>query len=151
MQKILILFACIKKKSYLCGVNQNSAFTRTHISSADARHAGAHCASKANKKMNKQLSIEQFTKNLFWDISPLAFDVEQCPAQIVERVLERGEWSDWCLIRDYFGLEQLAAICKTLRTMSPESLSYICCITNTRKEDYRCYHFAQSHQTLWNS
>lgn len=100
--------------------------------------------------MNKQLSIEQFTKNLFWDISPLAFDVEQCPAQIVERVLERGEWSDWCLIRDYFGLEQIAAICKTLRTMSPESLSYICCITNTRKEDYRCYHFAQSHQTLWN-
>ena len=70
--------------------------------------------------MNKQLSIEQFTKNLFWDISPLAFDVEQCPAQIVERVLERGEWSDWCLIRDYFGLEQIAAICKTLRTMSPE-------------------------------
>ena len=101
--------------------------------------------------MNKLLSIEQFTKNLFWDISPLAFDVEQCPAQIVERVLERGEWNDWCLIRDYFGLERIASICKTLRTLSPESLSYICCVTNTQKEDYRCYHFAQSHQTLWNS
>ena len=111
----------------------------------------AHNASKTNEKMNKQLSIEQFTKNLFWDISPLAFDVEQCPAQIVERVLERGEWNDWCLIRDYFGLERIASICKTLRTLSPESLSYICCVTNTQKEDYRCYHFAQSHQTLWNS
>ena len=101
--------------------------------------------------MNKRLLIEQFTKNLFWDISQASFDVEQCPAQIVERVLERGEWNDWCLIRDYYGLERIAAICKTLRTLSPESLSYICCVTNTQKEDYRCYHFAQSHQTLWNS
>ena len=30
MQKILILFACFKKKSYLCGVNQSNASTHAH-------------------------------------------------------------------------------------------------------------------------
>ena len=141
-QYISLLIYTTKERIYYETIHKNKK-TITNASCTQCK--------QSKQKMNKQLSIEQFTKNLFWDISPLAFDVEQCPAQIVERVLERGEWSDWCLIRDYFGLEQLAAICKTLRTMSPESLSYICCITNTRKEDYRCYHFAQSHQTLWNS
>ncbi len=96
-------------------------------------------------------TIEQFTPNLFWDIAPDAFDIDRYPAAVVERVLERGEWNDWCLIRNYLGLQRIAAICKTLRTLSPESLNYICCLTHTDKKDYRCYHFAQSNPTLWNS
>lgn len=96
-------------------------------------------------------TIEQFTPNLFWDIAPDTFDIDRCPAQVVERVMERGEWNDWCLIRNYLGLQRIASVCKTLRTMSPESLNYICCLTNTDKKDYRCYHFAQSNPTLWNS
>ena len=96
-------------------------------------------------------SIQHFSKNLFWDVSPADFHADRCPAQVIQRVLERGEWSDWCLVRDYYGLTQIVEICKTLRTLSPEALSYICCMTDTKKEDYRCYHYAQSNPTLWNS
>ena len=95
-------------------------------------------------------SIQHFSKNLFWDVNPADFHADRCPAQVIQRVLERGEWSDWCLVRDYYGLMQIAEICKTLRTLSPEALSYICCMTDTKKEDYRCYHYAQSNPTLWN-
>ena len=84
-------------------------------------------------------SIQHFSKNLFWDVSPADFHADRCPAQVIQRVLERGEWSDWCLVRDYYGLMQIAEVCKTLRTLSPEALSYICCMTDTKKEDYRCY------------
>jgi len=38
-----------------------------------------------------------------------------------------------------------------LRTLSPESLSYIALYTDTNREDYRCYKFAQLHPTPWNS
>ena len=95
-------------------------------------------------------SIQHFSKNLFWDVNPEEFLVDKCPAQVIQRVLERGDWNDWCLIRNYFGLVQIANICKQLRTLSPEALSYVCCVTNTKKEDYRCYHYAQSNPKLWN-
>ena len=95
--------------------------------------------------------INLFSTNLFWDVDPSEFQMDKCPEQVVSRVLECGEWSDWCVIRDYWGLEKIAEICKRLRTMSPQALSYICCVTHTKKEDYRCYRFAQLNPTLWNS
>lgn len=101
--------------------------------------------------MKQPITIAQFSPNLFWDVAPSHFDAEQCPAQVIERVLERGEWSDWKLILSYYGLNRIAAVCKTLRTLSPKALSFICCVTNTSKEEYRCFHFAQSNPTLWNS
>ena len=101
-------------------------------------------------EMPTNISIDLFSKHLFWDIDRDSFNLDQCPAQIIERVLERGEWQDWCLIRDYYSLPYIADVCKKLRSLSPEALSFICCVTQTQKEDYRCYHFAQSNPTLWN-
>ena len=107
--------------------------------------------SETKNNMSQAPYITDFSQHLFWDVSPADFNADRCPAQVIQRVLERGEWSDWCLVRDYYGLTQIAEVCKKLRTLSPEALSYICCMTDTKKEDYRCYHYAQSNPTLWNS
>ena len=40
---------------------------------------------------------------------------------------------------------------KRLRTLDPMALSFICMLSDTNKEDYRCYQFRQSNPTLWNS
>ena len=107
--------------------------------------------SETKNNMSQAPYITDFSQHLFWDVSPADFNADRCPAQVIQRVLERGEWSDWCLVRDYYGLTQIAEVCKKLRTLSPEALSYICCMTDTKKEDYKCYHYAQSNPTLWNS
>ena len=81
-------------------------------------------------------------------------DMDKAPAQIIQRVLESGEKNDWRLILDYYGyygLDRIVEVCKQLRTLDPVCLLYICCISDTRKEDYRCYHTRQSNPTLWNS
>lgn len=95
--------------------------------------------------------IEQLSKHLFWDIDKRTFDLEKNSVQLIQRVLEYGELEGWCIVRDYYGLERIAHDCKRLRTLRPEALSFICLVTKTKKEDYRCYNFRQSIPTLWNS
>lgn len=105
----------------------------------------------ANKELGHTSLTELLSPHLFWDIDIKAFNAERNSAQIVQRVLEYGELSDWQTVRDYYTLDRVVSDCKKLRTLNPKALSFICAISNTRKEDYRCYHFRQSVPTLWNS
>ncbi len=100
---------------------------------------------------HKSTLTESLSPHLFWDIDKETFDAEKNSAQMIKRVLEYGELDDWRIVRDYYGLDRIAHDCKTLRSLRPEALSFICLVTHTRKEDYRCYNFRQSVPTPWNS
>ena len=77
-------------------------------------------------------------------------DMDTCPSQIIQRVLEYGTLNDWRLIYRYYGLEKIVSACQSMRTLDPVALAFICGISNTPKEDYRCYRIRQSNPTLWN-
>ena len=70
--------------------------------------------------------------------------MDKYPSFFVQRVLEYGNWNDWKLLLSYYGKDQIVEICKRLRTLDSISLSYICAISNTKKEEYRCYRLKQS-------
>ena len=95
--------------------------------------------------------IAQFTDNLFWDTDTSKLDLNEYPAYVIQRVLEYGEMQDWRLINRIYGLPKIVEVCKGLRTLDPVCLSFICAISHTQKEDYRCYRIKQSSPTLWNS
>lgn len=95
--------------------------------------------------------VNELSQVLLWDIDKSKFDQEKHARYIIQRVLEYGQWQDWILIRGYYGLERIVTECQQLRTLDVRALSYICCISNTKKEDYRCYRIAQLTPTLWNS
>lgn len=95
--------------------------------------------------------INQLSPYLFWDMDRELVDMDTCPSQIIQRVLEYGTWKDWKLILSYYGLDKIVNVCRSLRTMDVKALSFICCISNTDKTEYRCYHTKQSSPTLWNS
>ena len=63
--------------------------------------------------------IKRLSPHLFWDIDKEQFDAERNSAQLIGRVLECGELSDWCAVRDYYGLDRIAHDCKTLRHPPP--------------------------------
>lgn len=107
--------------------------------------------SPSMEENNTQALTEHLSPYLFWDIDKNSFDVEKNSAQLIRRVLEYGELDDWRAIRNYYGLDRIASDCKTMRTLRPEALSFVCLVTNTHKEDYRCYTFRQSFPTPWNS
>lgn len=99
--------------------------------------------------MNSKEYIKKFSPHLFWDMDSDLLDMETCPRQIIQRVLEYGSWGDWKLVRLYYGLDRIVEEVKLIRSLDPKVLSYICCISDTRKEDYRCYHFQQLNPTSW--
>ena len=88
---------------------------------------------------------------LFWDIDMEQVNMDTCPAQIIQRVLEYGIWEDWQIIRNYYGLNKIVEVCRNLRSLDPVALSFICTISDTDKTEYRCYRTKQSAHTLWNS
>jgi len=93
----------------------------------------------------------KFSKHLFWDVDVNNLDMDKHKEFIVGRVLDYGLMEDWLAIREYYSLENLAAISKTIRCLMPKSLWFIAAMTGTNIKDYRCYKFAQLHPTLWNS
>ena len=101
------------------------------------------CGQQVTKQMDNKDYIAQFTENLFWDTDPSTLDVKKYPAYVIQRVLENGEMQDWRLINKIYGLPKIVEVCKELRTLDPVCLSFICAISHTRKEDYRCYRFIQ--------
>ena len=77
--------------------------------------------------------------------------MDSYPAFLIKRVLEYGNMDDWRLIRSYYGVDRIVEECKTLRSLDPVCLSYICAISHTKPEEYRCFYSRQSTHTLWNS
>lgn len=101
--------------------------------------------------MNSKECISKLSKGIFWDVDSEKLDMNEYPAYVIPRVMEYGNMDDWRLINQFYGLEKIVEVCKQVRTFDPMCLSFLCAISHTKKEDYRCYHFRQSFPTLWNS
>lgn len=101
--------------------------------------------------MSERECISRLSKMLFWDIDTDCLNMDSCPSQIIQRVLEYGTLEDWFIIRNYYGLDKIVEVCRKLRTLDTIALSFICTISHTDKETYRCYHTRQLSHTLWNS
>lgn len=99
--------------------------------------------------MNGAECIKKLSPVLFWDIDKSQADMDKYPSFFVQRVLEYGNWNDWKLLLSYYGKDQIVEICKRLRSLDSICLSYICAISKTKKEEYRCYRMKQSSQEHW--
>lgn len=97
--------------------------------------------------MTQKDMMEKLSGVLFWDIDKSKLDFDVSYSYMIQRVLEYGEWSDWCVIYEYYGLDKIVEACKNMRSLNPISLAYICTISHTKKEDYRCYKLMQSNPT----
>ena len=100
------------------------------------------------EQISNLYGLNQF---LFWDIDARNFDIDQSAAWIIQRVLEYGTMKDWMILEDHFGIDKIVHYALNFRTLDPVALSFLCFISGTKKEDYRCYHFAQLFPTPWNS
>lgn len=89
--------------------------------------------------MSKDECISSMSDYLFWDIDKDILDLDKSYIYIIQRVLEFGQWHDWVLIRKYYGLDKIVEACKKMRSLDSRALSYICNISNTNREEYRCY------------
>jgi len=88
---------------------------------------------------------------LFWDIDLSELNPEKHAGQIIEKVLTRGDITDWHEIREYYGLKRIAAEAKQLRYLDEITLNFVSQLFNIPKEEFRCYNMMQSHPGPWKS
>lgn len=93
--------------------------------------------------------IKHFSFNIFWDTDLNTLDLDLNKRFIIQRVLELGTRSDWELIKEIYGLSGIMEEMKKAKNLDNTALSFISSITNTTKEEYRCYTLKQSHQKHW--
>ena len=90
--------------------------------------------------MSSRECLQRFSPNLFWDANPSELKMDESRGYIIQRVLEYGQMNDWKLINLYYGLNLIVEECKKLRTLNPVCLAFICTISHTKEEEYRCYY-----------
>jgi hypothetical protein len=95
--------------------------------------------------------LQDINPRIFWDMELGTLDYERNAPLIIQRVLEYGDLKDWYAIKKHYGLERIVSISKSFRTLDPVAVAWLCCLSNAKQEDFRCYRIAQSFPTLWNS
>ena len=86
---------------------------------------------------------------LFWDIDLTQLNPEKHAGQIIEKVLTRGDISDWHEIRVYYGMSRIAEEAKKLRYLDDVTLNFVSRLFNIPKEEFRCYIMNQSQPGPW--
>ncbi len=101
--------------------------------------------------MNKEITINDFSKHLFWDVDKDNFDLKKYNVQFIAKVLEYGNWQDWKMLNEFYGLETIKEVSLNLRSLDAVTLSYLSAIFNINKQEFRCYKHKQLFPNLWNS
>lgn len=100
--------------------------------------------------MSERDYIQSFSDYLFWDVDKDSIDLEANAPYVVQRVLEFGQWNDWKLLVARYGLERVAHIAQTLRSLDPKALSFISAVSSLPKESFRCFTTIPSAPVHWN-
>jgi hypothetical protein len=90
------------------------------------------------------------SKVIFWDADFEAIDWQLKAAYVIERVVNYGSSQDWKTIKNYYGMERIRIITLQLRDLAPQTLSFLSCILDIPKENFRCYIWKQSFPQLGN-
>ena len=101
--------------------------------------------------MDKKITINDFSKHLFWDVDLDGFDFEKHKVHLINKVLEYGLLSDWDLLKQVYGLETIKEVSLNLRSLDVVTLSYLSALFNIDKTEFRCYKHKQLYPTYWNS
>jgi hypothetical protein len=101
--------------------------------------------------MKKEITINDFSQHLFWDVDKSSFDLEIYKVQMISKVLEYGNWNDWIFLKEYYGLEIIKEVSLNLRSLDVVTLSYLSALFSIDIKEFRCYKHKQLVQTYWNS
>jgi hypothetical protein len=94
--------------------------------------------------------LSHLSPHLFWDVELNKLDPNAGSTFIIKKVLEYGLWEDWLLIKHFYGLETITAVVKNLRELDSKALSFIASISQTPREEFRCYTTRQLTPLHWN-
>ncbi len=98
---------------------------------------------------NSKLQQNSFSTHLFWDVEEEDLIIDENIHFIVKRVLEYGLMNDWNLLLKTFGIVEIVKHAKEFRELDKRSLSFISSLSETPKEEFRCFTTRQLTRGHW--
>lgn len=100
--------------------------------------------------MSEVSYISLLSPHLFWDVDINNIDTELHKQFIIGRVVSYGTISDWRIILEHIGLEEIGILAKEIRDLDAKSCSFLSLVTNIPIEEFKCYTLKQSVPPHWN-
>ena len=68
--------------------------------------------------------MSNLSSELFWDVPQEKIDPKRHERWLIERVLLRGRWEDWLLIREHYDRVRIRSLSPHLR-LDPKALNFL--------------------------
>ncbi len=99
--------------------------------------------------MPHQVTAQDFSDYLFWDVDRSKIDFDKSKAYVIERVLSHGMLSDWYTLKAFYGKETIRDVALSVRHLDKYALHFCAAYFNEPLKRFRCYTYAQSNPTHW--
>ena len=86
---------------------------------------------------------------LFWDTDVRNLDYEKHARYVMEKVIMLGTLEEWRQLQEYYGNDRIREEMKQSRVLDPRSLSFLSCIFDIPKTQFRCFTQIQSQSGHW--
>ena len=83
---------------------------------------------------------------IFWDVAYEKIDWEKSSRFVIGRVAKYGSIDDWRKVKTFYGLERIKKDMLEERDLDLRTMSFLSCILNVPKEQFKCYATNQSLQ-----
>ncbi len=93
--------------------------------------------------------INSLSKHLFWDVDASKLDTEKNRKLVIRRVLAYGTLSDWELIYNRYGIDEIAKIAQSIKDLDFKSASFVSMLSGIPKEKFSCYTTKRLTQLHW--
>lgn len=88
----------------------------------------------------------ELSKGIFWDTDPSSLDYDRHARFVIERVVTRGQLSDFRKILAYYGKPRMAKEAVQIRSLDKKSLHFLSSFLSIPIQQFRCYTQTQSNQ-----
>ena len=86
---------------------------------------------------------------IFWDTDYDKIDWEKKARFVIERVVTRGNWSDWLAIQEFYGIDRIRNEMLRTRYLDKKTLNFLSKLFDVSKEQFRCYTLQQLNPGHW--
>jgi len=101
--------------------------------------------------MPNEITINDFSPHLFWDVDTDLFELDKYKAFFIQRVLEYGKMKDWNLIKSLYGMKEIETAALNARSLDAVTLSFVSTLFNIEITEFKCYKYKQLFPNYWNS
>lgn len=95
--------------------------------------------------MSEASWLHSLSAYLFWDTPADMLDAELHSGQIIERVVQRGTWNDFQILRNHYSADIICEKLCDARFLDDKTLNFCSLFFEIPKEQFRCYTLKQLH------